>query len=116
MTTDTDTTAVEYDPETGRESAPVVDLPPSRYLMSLTGFDEIAIAARFGQKLSEIRNTDGITLGRALAFVQYRRDGLNDKDAHDASLGLTMRQVVDYFPPEPKAETDASAEGNSPTP
>ncbi len=119
MTTDTAEPNV-YDPEPDRESPPVVDLPPSKYLFTLTGFDEIAIAARFGEKLSAIRASDGLTLGRALAFVEYRRQGLNDKEAHDACLGLTLRQVVDYFPPEPKAEPvdladDASAEGNAPS-
>lgn len=114
MTTDTAPEPTVYDPETDRETPPHVDLPPSKYLFSLNGFDEIAVAARFGMSLAEIRGTDGIALGRALAFVQYRREGMNDHDAHEACLGLTLRQVVDYFPPEPKpAVDDASAEGNA---
>lgn len=112
MTTTDDTPTTTYDPETERETPPVTDLTTTRYLMSLTGFDEIAVAARFGEKLQTIR-ADGINLGRALVFVDYRRQGLNDKDAHDAALGLTIRQVLDYFPPEPKDDdTPASAEGN----
>lgn len=92
----------------GRSMAPIANLSPSDFLMSLTGFDEIAIAARFGQPLHTLR-ADPIAAGRALAFVHYRRAGQNDVDAHNAALGLTLREVSEFFLPEPDAP---SAEGN----
>lgn len=80
-------------------------VPASKYLMALTGFDEIAIADRFGTKVTALRKEDAVTLGRALAFVHYRRnEGARDLDAYDRAMNLTMQQVVDFFPPEPKAD------------
>jgi hypothetical protein len=76
------------------------DMPPSRMIMSLTGFDEIAIAVRFGQKIGELRE-DAVTAGRAMAFVHKRRLGAKDGEAYEAAMTLTMQEVVDYFAPEP---------------
>lgn len=114
MTTDTDTPReIAFE----RRSDPIATLPPSEFLMGLNGFDEIAIAARFGEKVGALRN-DPIALGRALAFIHYRRDGLNDAAAHEAALTLTLREVVEFFPPEAEDDDDqaddpASAEGNA---
>lgn len=93
----------------GRHMAPIAALPPSEFLMSLNGFDEIAIAARFGATLQTLRD-DPVAAGRALAFTHYRRTGQNDHEAHQSALTLTLREVTEFFPPEPK--DDASAEGN----
>lgn len=91
----------------GRHAAPVCPMPPSEILMSLNGFDEIAIAARFGQKINDMRESDAVTTGRALAFVWYRRQGQRDDVAYESSMTLTLRGVVEFFAPEA-----ASAEGN----
>jgi len=101
----------ELDPGTVRseQETPVhvAEVPASKYLMSLTGFDEIAIAAHFGQKVTAIRKEDAVTLGRALAFVHYRRNmQANDKDAYQRSMELSMQAVVDFFPREPKTDDD----------
>ena len=93
----------------GRHMAPISTLPPSEFLMSLTGFDEIAIATRFGEPVTKIQNTDAMKAGRALAFTHYRRAGMNDHEAYNAALGLTLREVSEFFAPEPVV---ASAEGN----
>ena len=95
----------------GRSMAPIASTPPSEFLMSLTGFDEIAIAARFGEPVTSIQRTDAMKAGRALAFTHYRRAGMNDHEAYNAALGLTLREVSEFFPPEPVV---ASAEGNAP--
>ena len=108
MTTDT-----THEIPEGRTSAPVSTLPPSEVLMSLTGFDEIAIAARFGEKIGALRD-DPITCGRALAFVHYRRQGERDAEAHTTAMNLTMREVVEFFAPEVD-DPEASAEGNEPS-
>lgn len=90
--------------------APVATQPPSKYLMSLTGFDEIAIAMHFGQKVTALRQEDAVTLGRALAFVHYRRnDGDNDKEAHRRAMELSMQAVVDFFPREAQRDDDETA-------
>ena len=109
MTTDT-----THEIPEGRTAAPTSALPPSEVLMSLNGFDEIAIAAQFGEKIGDLRH-DPITCGRALAFVHYRRDGQNDRDAFKAAQTLTMRQVTEFFAPEAQDpdEAAASAEGNA---
>jgi hypothetical protein len=111
MTTDTTPREIEFE----RRSEPIAAEPPSEFLMGLNGFDEIAVAARFGDKIATLRN-DPIALGRALAFVHYRRHGLNDADAHEAALTLSIRAVVEFFPPEAEPEPvddPASAEGNA---
>lgn len=95
----------------GRHSAPVCQIPPGEFLMSLNGFDEIAIASHYGQKIGDMREADVITTGRALAFVHMRRQGQRDKEAHEASMTLTMREVVEYFAPEPKPDAEGNAEG-----
>lgn len=94
----------------GRHAAPISHMPPSEFLMSLTGFDEIAIAARFGEPVTKIQRADAMQAGRALAFVHYRRAGMNDHDAYNAALGLTLREVSEFFQPEPVAP---DAEGNA---
>jgi hypothetical protein len=102
------------------EGSPALD--PSRpcnmtagdLFMSLNGFDEIAVAQRFGAPIAALRE-DATTLGRALAFVDQRRKGLKDSEAYDAAMGLTIHVVShEYFQPEPKADDPAaaSAEGN----
>lgn len=115
MTTDTAPREIEFH----RQAEPIATQPPSEFLMGLNGFDEIAIAAKFGEKVGSLRN-EPIALGRALAFIHYRREGLNDLDAHHAALSLTLRQVVEFFPPEAEdddqADEPASAEGNAPSP
>ena len=117
MTHELDTTDQQLHAD---DQAPAVvhtaTVPPGQYLMSLTGFDEIAIAANFGQKVTSLRQEDAVTVGRALAFVHYRREEggrLHDKEAHDKAMGLTMQQVVDFFPPEQKSDgsTDQDADG-----
>lgn len=102
----------ELDPGTvpSEQRQHVASAPPSKYLMSLTGFDEIAIASHFGMKVTALRQDDAVTLGRALAFIHYRRnDGMADKPAFDQCMNLTMQQVVDFFPPEAKREGDDAA-------
>jgi len=100
----------------GRHAAPVCPMPPSEILMSLNGFDEIAIASHYGQKIGDMREADVITTGRALAFVWFRRQGQRDKEAHESSMALTMRQVVEFFAPEVKPDAEGNAESASPTP
>jgi hypothetical protein len=93
-----------------QEVTHVASVPPSKYLMSLTGYDELAIASHFGMHVATMRKEDAITLGRALAFVHYRRnEGATDLAAHDRAMSLSMQEVVDFFPPEAK-RTDGTTD------
>lgn len=65
--------------------------------LSLNGFDEIAIAATFGSHVTDLRKLP-LTFLRALVFVDQRRQGLNDKDAHKHALSLSIGHVQAYFP------------------
>lgn len=78
-------------------------LTAKEYPESLTGFDEIAIAAHFGCEWMELQ-AKPITLLRALAFVDHRRGGMSDKDAYAAVMGMSVREVGDYFPDDPDQE------------
>lgn len=76
------------------------EMTPGEMYKSLNGFDAIAIATHFGRKLGQLRadaETDGETFVQALAFVDQRRQGLSDKDAWQAAMGLSMGELEDYF-------------------
>ena len=64
------------------------------FMRSLTGFDEIAIEQQFRRPLEDLSNTGTV---RALAFVQFRRDGLDDKAAHEKAMGATFGALDDMF-------------------
>ncbi|RYB90999.1 hypothetical protein EUA93_18870 [Nocardioides oleivorans] len=84
---------------------------------SLTGFDEIAIAAHFGRKITALgvdaqenaENPDPFTFLRALIFVDKRRQNMNDPDAYKAVQALTIAETQGYFS-EDDDEDDAGKE------
>ena len=92
-------------PETGRRS----ELTPSEMFLTLNGFDEIAIAQRFGVDVSEMTKTPGMFV-RALIFVSERRDGVKDGEAFKAAMEMPFGTAQEYFEPEP--EDDESEEGD----
>lgn len=64
---------------------------------SLNGWEEIAVQKTFGFSIDDFENQG--TLGiRALAFVEIKREGNNDKAAHQAAMDLTLRQLIDRYP------------------
>jgi len=81
--------------------------------MGLNGFDEIAIAAHFGSRIEQLRPRqleDGTPAGeaftfmRALVFIDRRRAGLRDAEAHTFAMELTMDDLTNhYFAEKPKA-------------
>lgn len=82
---------------------------------SLTGYDEIAIAKEFGHDFEVILNKP-LVLGRALIFVEKRRDGLTDKDAKKAAMNMRLGDVDDYFAEEEDDDEDVdtpAGEGDS---
>jgi hypothetical protein len=53
---------------------------------SLTGFDEIAIKAKFGAPVAEL---DGAMQSRASLYVVSKREGMADADAFRHSMDIT---------------------------
>lgn len=86
---------------------------------SLTGFEEIAVSRSFGEDLSTLREKP-FTFMRALVFADRRRQGLNDHEAREYALGMTLGQVEEYFPddePEivPDEPVTEMGKGDSPS-
>lgn len=78
---------------------PQTDVPVEDFLKSLNGFDEIAIARAFdGADVSAGLAKRPSTLLRALVFVDQRRKGMRDPEAHQAALALTLDELEAYFP------------------
>ena len=75
---------------------------------SLTGFDELAIEKHFdGFDVYTQGETKSIRAMRALAFVQFRRDGEADRDALKSALGLSFKDLSSRFlPDEPEIDPD----------
>lgn len=68
---------------------------------SLTGFDELAIEKHFdGFDIYAHGETKGIRAMRALAFVQFRRDGQTDREAVKTAQELTFKALKDRFLPD----------------
>ena len=78
---------------------------------ALTGFDELAIEAKFRGDFNSLNAT--MTM-RALVFVQLRREGRDDKGAYGEAMRLTLKAVNERFAkPEKDSEDDEDdGEGN----
>lgn len=62
---------------------------------SMTGFDEIAIERVFGRGF---KNLDaGTLMGRAILFVQWRREGMKDTAAYQKAMNLTIIEMEAMF-------------------
>ncbi|NGN92646.1 hypothetical protein G5C66_07830 [Nocardioides sp. KC13] len=70
---------------------------------SLNGFDEIAIEKAFGE-ITSLKDKPMMFL-RALLFTEHRREGKTDKEAKQAAMDATMRELTDYF----RADEDIDA-------
>lgn len=79
---------------------------------SLTGFDEIAIAQRFGRTITEM-TSDFSMFTRALIFVAKRRDGANDEEAWTGAMELAFLDVSTFFAEATPAEDEAEDAGDS---
>jgi hypothetical protein len=86
-------------------------------LGTLTGYDEIAIAKKFGAEVLDLMETRPLTGLRALVYIQKRRElttphtkqAAVDTAAYEAVMGMTVTEVqalIDDEDPE-------SGEGNS---
>lgn len=66
------------------------------FFRTINGFDEIAIARTWGADIADLRKKP-FTFMRALVFVDFRRQGRNDNEAHQDALSLTVGELEDYF-------------------
>lgn len=73
-------------------------------LLSVNGYDEIAIASYFNAELTELQDKP-LRAIRAMVFIAERRGGANDKDAYKAAMTLTQAEAAAYFPDDP-TDTD----------
>lgn len=86
-----------------------IDQTGDEVMLSLTGFDEIAITQRFGRTI-EVLSDDRSMMGRALVFITERRDGKTDDAAYTAALEMTLGDVLAYF----AEETEESGKDEAP--
>lgn len=80
---------------------PIADRPAGEItggdmFLTLTGFDEIAVAKAFGSDIAELREAPMRFL-RALAFVHQRRAGAKDGEAFKTAMTMTIAEVGNYF-------------------
>src|SRR5690606_35396480 len=66
---------------------------------SLTGFEESAIGKAFDVEFGELFTDEnrGNVMQRALVFVAHTRQGLDDKQAKEAALAMTLGEVNRFF-------------------
>lgn len=64
---------------------------------SLNGWEEIAVQKTFGFSIDKFEEHGTIGI-RALAYVELKREGANDKAAHKAAMDLTLRELVERYP------------------
>lgn len=77
------------------------------FFRTINGFDEIAIARTWGADIADLRKKP-FTFMRALVFVDFRRQGKHDVEAHQDALGVTVGELEDYFVEEkPEFEPEA---------
>lgn len=96
-------TSTRTEKQRKRVHPPISDLTGDEMFESLTGFEEMAVKARFGVPINDLAKVDQLQLGRALVFADLKRQdrNLKDKDAHDAAQAMELGVVLDYFSDEP---------------
>lgn len=110
----TDTTTTETE-NTAKMSADEV-------LGTLTGYDEIAIAKKFGAEVLDLMETRPLTGLRALVYIQKRRELTTehtkqssvDQAAYEHVMGLTVTQVQDLIADDEDDEDDLGEDGSQP--
>lgn len=86
---------------------------------SLNGWEELAVVKAFGFTIDDFENQG--TLGiRALAFIEFKREGAKDPAAHKAAMDLSVRELVDRYPemnedavPDPMASIEGTKAGKA---
>jgi hypothetical protein len=87
-------------------------------LGTLTGYDEIAIAKKFGDEVLDLMERKPLTGLRALVYIQKRRElttphtkqAAVDQAAYDAVMEMTVMEIQDLISDEDEDST--SGEGS----
>jgi hypothetical protein len=90
------------------------ELTLNEAMESVTGFDEIAIEKHMHYDIYTSDDEENgvygrekpVLLVRCMVFVMKRREGLSDGDAYKAVMGMSVREVNDYFAKAPEPEVD----------
>lgn len=69
----------------------------SEKLLSLNGFEEIAVEKAFGQRIERLPETECV---RAVIFTMLIREGTDRRDAHTQAMTKTMGEVQALILPE----------------
>lgn len=71
---------------------------------SLNGFDEIAISKSFGVEVEDMLGPNGDGKGakkvkflRALIFTSFRRQGMKDREAYNATMTIPLVELETQF-------------------
>lgn len=94
------------------------EMTADEFFETITGFEEIAIASRFGAELTDLAQHKPLMFIRALVFAAEARGG--DVQDHgqikDQVLGMAIRDVQGYFvaddevmPDDPETESGKDA-------
>lgn len=73
----------------------------NEYIDSLTGYEELEIAEQFGDDFNTLLVSLPSMASRSLVYVTKRRDGLDEKQAKDAAMSMTIKAVTAAFEPTP---------------
>lgn len=63
-------------------------------LRSFTGFEEHAVATRFGAPWEEL---SGTFMARCAQYIQLRRTGMDDTAAYNAAMNATIADLEDTY-------------------
>lgn len=78
------------------ENTPVIELTPSDFFDTLTGYEEHAIKKAWnGAVMTKLGKEDPSTWMRCLAFIHFKRE--NRPDPKNDALALTLGQVQGLF-------------------
>lgn len=83
---------------------------------SITGYDERAILQHLGTDLYEAFKGPMTPWRRCLVFAHKRRqEGVNDAQAAEAAMSMSMSDILDYFaePPIEEDEDDDEPESDA---
>lgn len=97
------------------------DLTAKDFYQTLNGFDDIAVAGKFGAKPNALAQSgDESAFARSLIFVDKRRNhGLDDHAAYEAAMLATNAEINAYFAEdedEPNAADPVTEQGKDGSP
>lgn len=90
------------------------DLTHGEVIDSMTGHEEWAVSRQFGIIISEL-TLDPSMVRRACVFVMKKREGMNEDEARNFALDMTVREAITFFAEESEESgKDESGSESSP--